>query len=105
MLGNRIIILFGGIGAERLVSVASAKNISRYTPNYELWFWSKKNHFYIVSNTQLSSHDNPFENEFLPIGIPFAHSVEELIDIAVSEKRLLFLALHGSDGGMENLRN
>src|SRR5215475_4701934 len=78
----RITILFGGTNKERLVSVASAQALCEALPE------------------TLTEHARPFELAFKPGGRRVARTIEEALDQARSEHRLLVLGLHG--GRAEN---
>jgi D-alanine-D-alanine ligase len=94
----RITILFGGTNTERLVSVASAQAMHAALPEADLWFWDVGDTVHEVQPQALRSHARPFEDPFKPgtrgIGL------EQALDQAKAEQRLLVLALHG--GRAEN---
>jgi D-alanine-D-alanine ligase len=94
----RITILFGGTNTERLVSVASAQALHEALPEADLWFWDVGDTVHEVRSQALRSHARPFEDPFKPgtrgIGL------EQALDQAKAEQRLLVLALHG--GRAEN---
>jgi D-alanine-D-alanine ligase len=94
----RITILFGGSNKERLVSVATAQALHEALPEADLWFWSVADTVHEVSSQKLLGHARPFEDEFLPgtPGLP----LEQALDKAKAENRLLVLGLHG--GRAEN---
>jgi D-alanine-D-alanine ligase len=94
----RITILFGGSNKERLVSVASAQALHRALPDADLWFWDVHNHVHGVRSEALLGHTRPFEDEFAPggSGVP----LEQALDTAKAEDRVLVLGLHG--GRAEN---
>ena len=94
----RITILFGGTNTERLVSVASAQALHEALPEADLWFWDVSDTVHEVQSQALRRHARPFEDPFKPgtrgIGL------EQALDQAKAEHRLLVLALHG--GRAEN---
>jgi D-alanine-D-alanine ligase len=94
----RITILFGGTNTERLVSVASAQALHEALPEADLWFWDVNDTVHEVQSQALRRHARPFEDPFIPgtrgIGL------EQALDQAKAEQRLLVLALHG--GRAEN---
>ncbi|HMI12518.1 MAG TPA: ATP-grasp domain-containing protein [Bradyrhizobium sp.] len=94
----RITILFGGTNTERLVSVASAQALHEALPEADLWFWDVSDTVHEVQSQALRRHARPFEDPFKPgtrgIGL------EQALDQAKAEQRLLMLALHG--GRAEN---
>ena len=94
----RITILFGGSNRERLVSVASAQALYQALPEADLWFWDVQDKVHVVQPRQLREHTRPFEDEFTPPtrGIP----LEQALDQARAENRVLVLGLHG--GRAEN---
>ena len=94
----RITILFGGTNTERLVSVASAQALHEALPEADLWFWDASDTVHEVQSQALRSHARPFEDPFKP-GIR-GIGLEQALDQAKAEQRLLVLALHG--GRAEN---
>jgi D-alanine-D-alanine ligase len=94
----RITILFGGTNTERLVSVASSQALCRALPEADLWFWDVADTVHAVESEQLLGHARPFEDEFKPgtPGVP----IEQALDQAKREDRVLVLGLHG--GRAEN---
>ena len=94
----RITILFGGTNTERLVSVASAQALHEALPEADLWFLDVSDTVHEIQSQALRRHARPFEDPFKPgtrgIGL------EQALDQAKAEQRLLVLALHG--GRAEN---
>src|SRR6476659_9308905 len=90
----RITILFGGTNKERLVSVASAQALHQALPDADLWFWDIADTVHEVTSRQLLGHKRPFEDVLKPesrgVGL------EQALDRAKAEDRLLVLGLHGS---------
>jgi D-alanine-D-alanine ligase len=95
---KRITILFGGTNKERLVSVASAQALYSALPEADLWFWDVDDTVHDVRPEALLAHARPFEEPFEPgdrgVGL------EQALDRAGAEDRLLVLGLHG--GRAEN---
>lgn len=91
------IILFGGQGSERLVSVASAQNIATNL-DAALWFWDAQGAVYVVSRAALLAHQKPFENDFTPQSAPVFPNLEEALDSIIDTKPVIFLAVHGGKG-------
>ena len=94
----RITILFGGTNKERLVSVASAQALHRALPDADLWFWDVADTVHEVRSQDLLGHARPFEDEFRPGSRGVA--LEQALDKAKAEDRVLVLGLHG--GRAEN---
>jgi len=94
----RITILFGGTNKERLVSVASAQALHRALPDADLWFWDVADTVHEVRSQDLLNHARPFEDEFKPGSRGVA--LEQALDKAKAEDRVLVLGLHG--GRAEN---
>jgi D-alanine-D-alanine ligase len=94
----RITILFGGTNKERLVSVASAQALHRALPDADLWFWDVADTVHEVRSESLLNHSRPFEDEFKPSNRGIA--LEQALDKARREDRVLVLGLHG--GRAEN---
>jgi D-alanine-D-alanine ligase len=90
----RITILFGGTNKERLVSVASAQALHQALPEADLWFWDVADTVHDVPSKKLLNQARPFEDEFRPddrgVGL------EQALDRAKAEDRLLVLGLHGA---------
>jgi D-alanine-D-alanine ligase len=95
----RITILFGGTNKERLVSVASAQALHSALPDADLWFWGADDSVHEVGAAALQGHSRPFEDPFKP-GTPSVGGIEQALDKAGAEDRLLVLGLHG--GTAEN---
>src|ERR1700733_12286550 len=89
----RITILFGGTNKERLVSVASAQALHQALPEADLWFWDVDDTVHEVRSQALLNHARPFEDAFKPDGRGVA--IEQALDQARAEDRLLVLGLHG----------
>jgi D-alanine-D-alanine ligase len=94
----RITLLFGGTNKERLVSVASAQALHLALPEADLWFWDIDDTVHQVQSGKLLGHARPFEDPFKPDGQGVA--IEQALDNAKAEDRLLVLGLHG--GRAEN---
>src|SRR3954454_6196633 len=90
----RITILFGGLSKERLVSVASAQALHAALPEAELWFWNVGDTVHAVAPDALLGHSRPFEEPFEPQN-PGIGGIEQALDQARTEERLLVLGLHG----------
>src|SRR4051794_37824091 len=95
----RTTILFGGLSKERLVSVASAQALHAALPEADLWFWDAGNTVHQVTSGALLEHLRPFEEPFKP-DAPSLGSIEQALDRASTEDRVLVLGLHG--GTAEN---
>src|SRR3981189_236804 len=95
----RITILFGGTNKERLVSVASAQALHQALPEADLWFWHVADTVHDVPSKKLLNHARPFEDEFKPddrgVGL------EQALDRAKAEDRLLGLRVPGEDGELQ----
>lgn len=91
------IILFGGQGSERLVSVASAQNVAAHLEG-ALWFWNAEGGVWIVPKDELLAHPKPFEMPFVPTEAQTWPSLESAFDAVASVAPAFFLALHGDKG-------
>jgi D-alanine-D-alanine ligase len=96
----RITILFGGTNRECLVSVASAQALHTALPDADLWFWDADDSVHGASGKALLGHARPFEDPFMADGARLSQSIEQAMDRASAEDRLLVLGLHG--GRAEN---
>jgi D-alanine-D-alanine ligase len=90
----RITILFGGTNKERLVSVATAQALHSALPDADLWFWDIDDSVHEIQPQALLKHSRPFEEPFKP-GTPGVGGIEQALDKAKAESRLLVLGLHG----------
>src|ERR1700692_1570438 len=95
----RITLLFGGTNKERLVSVASAQALHQALPEADLWFWDVDDTVHEAESQALLKHSRPFEEPFRA-GTPSVGMIEQALDKAKAEDRLLVLGLHG--GTAEN---
>jgi D-alanine-D-alanine ligase len=95
----RITILFGGTNKERLVSVATAQALHSALPDADLWFWDVDDTVYETRSEALLNHLRPFEEPFRP-GARGVGRIQQALDKAKAEGRLLVLGLHG--GTAEN---
>jgi D-alanine-D-alanine ligase len=93
---NNSIILFGGSSEERMVSVASAQNLSRNMSEPELWFLNQHGGVHKVSASELSAHADPFMTPFVPKAqadyADFKSAVKAL------EGKTVLICLHGTEG-------
>jgi D-alanine-D-alanine ligase len=97
---TRITILFGGTNKERLVSVATAQALHSALPEADLWFWEADDSVHETRSETLLGHARPFEDPFKPGGQRIGVTIEQAMDRAKAEDRLLVLGLHG--GRAEN---
>ena len=96
----RVTILFGGTNKERLVSVASAQALAEALPEADLWFWAPDDSVHETDAKTLTGHQRPFEVDFVPGGRKVGASIEQALDHARADDRVLVLGLHG--GRAEN---
>ena len=68
-------------------------------PDADLWFWDVDDTVHETSSAALLKHSRPFEDPFRP-GTPSLGRIEQALDKARAEDRLLVLGLHG--GTAEN---
>jgi D-alanine-D-alanine ligase len=91
----RITILFGGTNKERLVSVATAQALCSALPEADLWFWDADDTVHETDHETLLKHSRPFEDAFKAT-TPSLGRIEQALDRAGAENRVLVLGLHGS---------
>jgi D-alanine-D-alanine ligase len=96
----QITILFGGTNKERLVSVASSQALHEALQEAHLWFWDADDSVHETSGKALLAHARPFEDPFKADGRRIGKSIEQALDQAKADDRLLVLGLHG--GRAEN---
>lgn len=92
----KAILLFGGKSDERLVSAASAQNLSRRFAFDEHWYLHVGGAVSRVSREELDRHEKPFTDEFHPREAAFAPSLKAAIPEV--QGRVIFLSLHGTEG-------
>lgn len=97
-MASDVIILFGGSSSERLVSVASAQNVSAHLPEAVCAFLGKDGSLFIVEPAELAAHARAFEHEFVPGKPADFSSLAEALDSNGAKGHTFFLALHGGDG-------
>ena len=90
------IILFGGSSEERLVSVASAQNLSRVIPEAELWFMNQTGGIHKVSANELAEHADPFMTPFKP-KFPIDYS-DFKTTVKALDGKFVIICLHGTEG-------
>jgi D-alanine-D-alanine ligase len=90
------IILFGGSSEERLVSVASAQNLSQQIPEAKLWYLTQEGKIHASNYDELQSHEKVFTQEFQPATPVTFHSLSDA-SFALKEKTVI-IALHGTEG-------
>lgn len=93
-----VVILFGGTSSERLVSVASAQNVSKHLPGAACWFIAQSGELFVVPAPVLAAHQRAFEVEFSPEGPATWPSLAAALDAPAAKGKTFFLALHGGDG-------
>jgi D-alanine-D-alanine ligase len=96
----KVTILFGGTNKERLVSVASAQALAEALPEADLWFWAADDSVHETDAKTLTGHKRPFEVDFVPGGRKVGATIEQALDRAHADGRVLVLGLHG--GRAEN---
>ena len=90
----RTTILFGGTNKERLVSVATAQALHQALPDADLWFWDADDTVHETRSEVLLKHARPFEDSFKS-GTPSIGRIEQALDRARTDERVLVLGLHG----------
>ena len=83
--------------------MASAQNLVENFQFDEIVFWDKAGAFFEVSKSALTSHPNPFLNEFKASGATFATSLQSALNFFAG--KTIFLALHGTEGEDGKLQN
>jgi len=96
--GRDVLVLFGGPGGERLVSVASAQNVGRLLPDASFWFWAPGGTVHEVSREAVLGHQRAFEVELQPEAPVFASSLSAALDMEEARGKVFFLAFHGDAG-------
>lgn len=97
-MSSDVVILFGGASSERLVSVASAQNVSAHLPDAACWFQAPDGSVTVVPPAELAAHERPFEAPFTPKAAPAWPSLPDALDAPEARGQTFLLALHGGDG-------
>ena len=92
------IVLFGGPSDERHVSVASAQAILRALDKPLAWFWSPEGAIHDVRLDDVTSHERPFEIDFVPARPAIFQDLEMALDALPVADPVFLLALHGTGG-------
>jgi D-alanine-D-alanine ligase len=95
---SAVVILFGGRSSERLVSVASAQNVSAHLPASHCWFIDPTGAVFVVPQSALAAHQRPFEVPFVASGPAAWPTLEAALDATRAKGYTTFLALHGGEG-------
>ena len=90
------VILFGGSSEERMVSVASAQNLSKQIPEAAMWFLTQEGKIHTVTQKEISLHDNAFIKQFIPQTEPTFKNLQESFP-SLKDKTVI-IALHGTEG-------
>jgi D-alanine-D-alanine ligase len=90
------ILLFGGSSEERLVSVASAQNLTKNYEFSECWFIHQDGRLTRVTRDELLAHQRAFEVPFKPRESAFCNSIRQALPAL--KGKVVFLALHGTEG-------
>ncbi len=94
---HQAVLVFGGNSEERMVSVASAQNLSKQFTFSKLLYQSPDELVYEVSPTELQNHQDVFTKEFKPESTkPLARNLSEAISFLYGQT--VFLGYHGSQG-------
>jgi D-alanine-D-alanine ligase len=95
---SNTVILFGGSSSERLVSVASAQNVSGSLPEAATWFLGPDGTVTVTTREALAAHTDPFTRAFLPQSEPRWNGLAACLDAAAGQDLAFFIALHGGEG-------
>ncbi|MEI6791084.1 MAG: ATP-grasp domain-containing protein [Myxococcaceae bacterium] len=98
MSSQNLIILFGGESRERLVSVATAQNITQALPEALCWFWAADDQVYQVSHEELLAHTDVFKTEFRPSAPGLFKNILEALDSEQAAKSIFVIGVHGGRG-------
>lgn len=90
------VLLFGGNSDERLVSVASAQNLSKRFNFSERWFINPDGSIAKVTQEELIAHQRAFEIQFKSKEPNFARSIAEAIPAL--KGKAVFIGMHGTEG-------
>ncbi|HXH74439.1 MAG TPA: ATP-grasp domain-containing protein [Bacteriovoracaceae bacterium] len=93
---NESVILFGGNSEERLVSMASAQNISGQLPEAALWFLAKDGRVYLLTKEEVAGHKDAFTVEFISKSpVKYQSLGDGMKDL---KGKVVIMGLHGTEG-------
>ncbi len=96
MKWSDIVILFGGSSDERLVSVASAQNLSKQIPEADLLYMDLSGSLHYVSQVELLAHANPFTQQFTASSPAFAGHISKALEHL--KDKTIIISMHGTEG-------
>lgn len=97
-MSRNVILLFGGESQERLVSVATAQNLSRFLPDATCWYWAPSDAVFEIGGDALRAHENPFSKTLEVQGEPIFSDLKSALDSPKYSECIFFLGLHGGRG-------
>lgn len=92
-----VVVLFGGLSRERMVSVGSGQTLARILPEADLWFWRPDGAVQRISSSRLSGHEDVFRSELEADGEVLGSTLEQALDDHGGSK-VFVLGLHGGEG-------
>lgn len=95
---SNLIILFGGESRERLVSVATAQNMSQALPEAACWYWAPDDSVYLVTFEALAAHTDVFKSEFQPSVAALFKNILLALDSEQASNSTFILGVHGGRG-------
>lgn len=95
---SKIITLFGGESRERLVSVATAQNISHALPHALCWYWSPNGSVFEIDRQDLLSHPDVFKTELKPKNEAKYQDLLTALDSEQAANAVFVNAVHGGRG-------
>lgn len=93
---KKVVLLYGGVSDEKLVSTASAQNIVKYLRNPLTWFIAPNGALHETTVEELTKHQNPFKNELKPQAPAFAKNLSDALPKL--KDKIVFIGLHGTEG-------
>ncbi|HWV37400.1 MAG TPA: ATP-grasp domain-containing protein [Vulgatibacter sp.] len=93
-----VVMLFGGLSREHVVSIASAKYLAAELPEATYWYESEAGPVFEVGREELLGLDRPFEQAFVPARAPIHSGLREAIDAGALAGKVVFFAWHGGRG-------
>jgi D-alanine-D-alanine ligase len=91
-------MLFGGLGDEHNISIASAQNIALIFSRFRCWYWDKNNIIKEINTHELINFRNPLKQIFNPISNKNWANIVLALDDHKNKDLMFFNALHGYYG-------
>jgi D-alanine-D-alanine ligase len=98
VMSPEVFLLFGGVGSERRVSVATAQHIAQCLSDVRCFFWAPDQSVCEITHEALILFEEPFITDFQPAALQHFTSLDAALHFSVGLDMVWLLGLHGVDG-------